>query len=103
MKISLISRDPKIQFGSYCIRGTRIPVTTIRSMFRGGDSVKSIAGSYGITEEQVRAALEFGRELWFSCMKATLSATIRGVGCTTLREELPPSLPHPESALSVGG
>ena len=61
MKVSLISRNPKIQFGSYCIRGTRIPVTTIKSMVAGGDRIEYLARSFGITEEQVKAALNFGK------------------------------------------
>lgn len=56
---SLISRNKKIQFGSYCLRGTRIPVTTIKGMVRGGDSIELVMRSYYITREQVEAALKF--------------------------------------------
>ena len=58
-KKSLISRNPHIQFGDYCVRGTRITVSAIKAYHKGGDSIGSIAKDYNITEEQVVAALEF--------------------------------------------
>jgi len=56
---SLISRNPQIQFGAYCIRGTRIPVTTIKGMLKCGDSIDYIMRSYRITREQALAAQNF--------------------------------------------
>ena len=51
--------DQRIQFGAPCIRGTRIPVTSIYGQFKGGDSLKYIAKSYRITEKQAQAAIDF--------------------------------------------
>jgi len=62
VKLSLISRNKKIQFGDYCIRGTRIPITSIRAMVKGGDSIECLVESYNITREQVEAALNFRRK-----------------------------------------
>ena len=55
----LISRNKNIQFGSYCIKGTRIPITTIRGMVNAGDSIHTLMRAYGLTREQVEAALNF--------------------------------------------
>jgi len=55
----LISRNKNIQFGSYCIKGTRIPITTIRGMVKAGDSIHTLMRAYGLTREQIEAALNF--------------------------------------------
>jgi len=60
-KLSLISRNKKIQFGDYCIRGTRIPITSVRQYVQAGDSIEYLVESYNITREQVEAALNFRR------------------------------------------
>lgn len=60
---SLISRNPQIQFGAYCIRGTRIPVKAIRGMYKAGDSSEYIRKSYNLSQEQMEAALHFREHL----------------------------------------
>lgn len=55
----LISRDPGIQLGAYCIRGTRIPVDTIKTYYKAGDSVEILMNLFSLTREQVEAALDF--------------------------------------------
>lgn len=60
-KVLLISRNKNIQFGDYCIRGTRIPITSIRAAIKGGDSIEFVMKSYNLTREQVEAALNFRR------------------------------------------
>ena len=52
-----ISVDPEIQSGEPCIKGTRIPVYILKSYKKGGETVKSVAALYEISEAQVRAAL----------------------------------------------
>jgi uncharacterized protein (DUF433 family) len=51
--------DPLVQFGTPCIEQTRIPTSTIWSMYRGGDSLETIAKDYGIPLEKVEAGLEW--------------------------------------------
>lgn len=48
---------PLIQFGAPCIKGTRIPTRAVWGMLRGGDSLERVAHSYGISEEEVHAAV----------------------------------------------
>jgi uncharacterized protein (DUF433 family) len=55
--------DPEIQHGKPVIEGTRVPVVRILGGLAGGMSVDEICQEYGITEEDVRAALEYAAEL----------------------------------------
>lgn len=50
---------PLIQFGAPCIRGTRIPTRAVWGMVKAGDSMERLARSYGITAEEVRAAISW--------------------------------------------
>jgi uncharacterized protein (DUF433 family) len=59
---SWIVRNPDVQFGAYVIRGTRIPIRTLRGMFRGGDDKKNLSTTFGIPIEAVEAALNFRRK-----------------------------------------
>ncbi len=54
---------PRIQFGRPCIAGTRIPTSDIAGMVRSGDSCRSLARSYGISEDQVNRAVFWEQEL----------------------------------------
>jgi len=61
---SRISIDPKVCHGKPVIRGSRVMVATILGALAGGDSIETILEDYpNLTVEDVRAALEFGREL----------------------------------------
>lgn len=49
--------DPAVQFGEPCIQDTRIPTSAISSLMRGGDPPDLVARSYGITPDELAAAL----------------------------------------------
>lgn len=54
---------PQIQFGSPCIKGTRIPTRTIWGMVIGGDTIDFIASSYKLDASEIEAAVEWERTL----------------------------------------
>ncbi len=54
-----ITVDPKVRFGKPVIKGTRVPVEIVVGKLAGGMSVEEVAREYGITEEDVRAALQY--------------------------------------------
>lgn len=55
--------DPRIQHGKPVIRGTRVPVTRIVGGLAGGMTFEQIEKEYGVTAEDVRAALEFAAQI----------------------------------------
>jgi uncharacterized protein (DUF433 family) len=55
--------DPTIQHGKPVIRGTRVPVSRIVGGLAAGMTVEQIKREYEVTEEDVRAALEFAARL----------------------------------------
>ena len=55
--------DPKIQHGKPIVRGTRVPVSRIVGGLAGGMTFQEIEVEYGVTAEDIRAALEFANEL----------------------------------------
>ena len=55
--------DPGIQHGKPVIRGTRVPVTRIVGGLAGGMTFEEIQKEYGVTTEDVRAALEFANQI----------------------------------------
>jgi len=58
-----IEIDPKVCSGKPVIRGTRILVTSILSQLSAGESPQAIRQGFPeLTEEDVRAALEFAKE-----------------------------------------
>lgn len=54
-----ISMDPGVRFGKPCVAGTRVDVATLVSAIAEGESVQTAAEEYGLTEDQVRAALRY--------------------------------------------
>jgi uncharacterized protein (DUF433 family) len=55
-----IAVDHRIMGGAPCVRGTRIPVTTIVALLGEGLSVAEVLADYPqLTETDVRAALHF--------------------------------------------
>lgn len=54
--------DPKIMGGKAVIKGTRVPVLVILGGLSGGDSIDEVCEGYGITHEDVRAALAYAAE-----------------------------------------
>lgn len=55
--------DPKVQHGKPVIRGTRVPVARIVGGLAGGMSLEEVQEEYGVTAEDVRAALDFAGRL----------------------------------------
>jgi uncharacterized protein (DUF433 family) len=58
-----ISIDPAVQHGKPVIQGTRVPVARILGSLAGGMSQEEIVGEYGVTSDDIAAALEFATEL----------------------------------------
>jgi uncharacterized protein (DUF433 family) len=54
--------DTEIAHGKPTIAGTRIPVTTILGSLAGGDSIEDVCVGYGVTREQVQAALGYATD-----------------------------------------
>ena len=55
--------DPEIQHGKPIIRGTRVPIVRIIGGLAGGMTKEEISKEYQVTEEDVRAALEYASTL----------------------------------------
>jgi len=58
-----ITVDPTIKGGKPVITGTRVPVEVILGHLAAGDSAETVASEYGITREDVLAALGYAAEL----------------------------------------
>lgn len=50
---------PTIQFGSPCVKGTRIPTRTIAGMIEAGDSAEWVAASFDLSTAEVQAACDW--------------------------------------------
>ncbi|MBI2966200.1 MAG: DUF433 domain-containing protein [Bacteroidetes bacterium] len=55
--------DPMIQHGKPVIKGTRVPVTRIIGAIAGGMSKEEIIREWEISEEDIRASLDYACEL----------------------------------------
>ncbi len=63
MKFSRITVEPEKMGGVACIRGLRIPVTTIVGMLANGMSSEEIMANYpDIEKEDIKEALAFAAE-----------------------------------------
>jgi len=58
-----IEIDPTIQHGRPVIRGTRVPVIRILGELAGGMTREKIAEEYGVTIDDVIAAIDYAAEL----------------------------------------
>lgn len=58
-----ITLDPEIMGGKPVIKGTRVPVETIVGSLAGGSTFTELMEDYGLTEEDVRAALAFATDV----------------------------------------
>jgi uncharacterized protein (DUF433 family) len=56
-----ISIDPAVQHGKPVIRGTRVPVARVLGSLAGGMTHEQIVEEYGVTTDDIAAALEFAR------------------------------------------
>ena len=54
--------DSHIQHGKPVIQGTRVPVVRILGGLAGGMSVEAVCQEYGVTPDDVHAALEYTTE-----------------------------------------
>jgi len=55
--------DPKIAHGKPIIRGTRVPVAVILGALAGGMQIDETAQEYGISQEDVRAAIGYAARI----------------------------------------
>lgn len=54
-----VSMDPAVRFGKPCLTGTRVDVATVVDALGAGDSIDTVAEAYGLTSDQVLAALRY--------------------------------------------
>lgn len=54
-----IAVDPEVRFGKPVIEGTRVPVAIVVGAVAAGDTPEEVAREYGISVEDVRAALGY--------------------------------------------
>lgn len=57
-----IEINPNVHHGAPVIRGTRVLVARLVGSVAGGDAVERVADAYGVSIEDVRAALTFAAE-----------------------------------------
>src|SRR5256885_10355595 len=55
--------DPRICHGKPVIRGTRMPVALVIGSLAGAMSFEEVEREYGLTQDDIRAALKFAGEL----------------------------------------
>lgn len=59
-----ISIDPQICHGKPVVRGTRVMISNVLADLASGETHQEIIRSYpGLSEEDIKAALEFGSQL----------------------------------------
>lgn len=58
-----VTVDEKVQFGKPVIAGTRVPVEIVVSHIAVGDAIETVMKEYGLTKEQVLAALKYAAKL----------------------------------------
>jgi len=57
-----ITEDPTVQGGRPVIKGTRVAVQIILGSLAGGMTVEEVCEQYRVTDQQVRAALQYAAE-----------------------------------------
>jgi len=55
--------DPQIRFGKPVIKGTRVPVHVLVAKVAGGMLQEQVADEYGVTLEDVKAALAYAAKV----------------------------------------
>jgi uncharacterized protein (DUF433 family) len=55
-----VTADPQIAFGKPVIAGTRVPAALVLGQLAGGLGVAELCAEYGLTPDQVRAAMRYG-------------------------------------------
>jgi uncharacterized protein (DUF433 family) len=57
-----IAADEHVRFGKPVIQGTRVPVELVVGKLAGGMTVEQVADEYGLTREDVLAALRYAAD-----------------------------------------
>jgi uncharacterized protein (DUF433 family) len=57
-----ITVNPQVRFGKPVVRGTRVPVDMLVGKVASGMSVEAVANEYGVTPNDVRAALGYAAQ-----------------------------------------
>jgi uncharacterized protein (DUF433 family) len=55
--------DARVRFGQPTIKGTRVPVSVLLDELAAGLDIKEISREYGVTQDDVRAAIRFAAQL----------------------------------------
>lgn len=55
--------DERIMHGKPVIRGTRVPVEVILGSLAGGMTYEEVEKEYGVTREDILAAIEYARRI----------------------------------------
>jgi len=55
--------DPGVQFGEPCIRDTRVPTRAVWGLMRGGDPEWLVMQSYGLSRDELTAAMAWEEKL----------------------------------------
>jgi uncharacterized protein (DUF433 family) len=58
-----ITIDPEIRHGKPVIKGTRVPVDVVLGSLAGGMSIEEVCEEYGVTREDVLAALGYAQQV----------------------------------------
>jgi uncharacterized protein (DUF433 family) len=58
-----IAIDPEVMGGKPVIKGTRVPIQVIVGSLAAGDTLAEVCEDYGLTEEDIRAALAYAAEM----------------------------------------
>ena len=63
MNVDRIVIDERIMHGKPVIRGTRVPVEVILGSLAGGMTYEEVEKEYGVTREDILAAIEYARRI----------------------------------------
>lgn len=63
MYLDRIVIDERIMHGKPVIKGTRVPVDVILGSLAGGMTYEEVEKEYGITREDILAAIEYARKI----------------------------------------
>ena len=58
-----VSVDPEVRFGKPVVTGTRVPVDLVVGKVAGGMTPQEVADAYGLTREDVQAALSYAAQI----------------------------------------
>jgi len=55
--------DPRVRLGKPVIKGTRVPVHVVIAKLAGGMRSEDVAEEYGLSQENIRAALAYAAKV----------------------------------------